>query len=155
MWKKYFTRPENVAKFSEIEEGLYRTLARVVEYHIECDFYFVPFNTDTFGMSDIDAAHRLKSLVGDSPNYVITYEEKHCESMVNYLKNFDLSICMRLHACVFCWSSGIPTLGIEYSDTPGKVSDFFDQHKAGYCFLASDVNFANVSKFLNEYSASA
>ncbi|MDB0015529.1 polysaccharide pyruvyl transferase family protein [Amylibacter sp.] len=150
MWIKYFTTIDGMKNFDQIEDNVYNVMAEVIKKYSDIDFTFVPFNTDTFGMSDIDAGLRLQSLVSTSGNFQLKYEELDCNQMVKYIRSFDLAICMRLHACVFCWAVEIPTFGVEYADKPGKVSDFCDQHNEGNWTLSSKISILRLSEFLNE-----
>ena len=86
---------------------------------------FVPFNTDSFGMSDLESAHKLEKKV-KTKNFNINYSEMAFDSLRDFMihESFDKAICMRLHACVFAHFFDIPTFRLEYSDYSGKVHQF-------------------------------
>ena len=151
LWDRYFLASHNKSQVDRIQTNCMKNIAKLITESDHIDFTFVPFNTDNFGMSDIDAALSLEKML-ISKNFQIKYEEMSFIDMRNYfsVRQFDKAICMRLHACVFSHYFGVPTFGIEYADYPGKVAQFCQEHGIRCFQNILDADYKVLSEWLNE-----
>jgi polysaccharide pyruvyl transferase WcaK-like protein len=87
---------------------------------------FFPMNPIRFGGSDLAAAYQLHRLIGGAADLRVWEADPGVDGMLHLLRRLDLAVAMRLHACVFALSQGLPTLGIDYyPGQGGKVGQLF------------------------------
>lgn len=155
LWAKYFLYGYNSSSIFSLNQTVYETFSKFINQNSEVDFHFVPFNTDSFGMSDIDCALRINDQVSGD-NFKIEYAEMNFTRMHSYLRisKFDMAFCMRLHACVFSHFLDIKTVGIEYSDHFGKVAQFCDEFGVECTNSIQDLNLKYLEKMLNDHLSS-
>lgn len=95
-------------------------------------FVFFPMNPIQFGMSDLLAAYRIQKLLGGRADMRVWQADPDVDGVLALLRRLDAVVAMRLHACIFSFSQGLPLLGVDYyPGQGGKVEQLFkDQNHA-------------------------
>lgn len=93
-------------------------------------YIFFSMNPQEFGMSDLRIAYMLHCKLGDKVDYRIWEGDPDVDGILHLIRQLDAAITMRFHACIFSFSQGIPTLGIDYyPGQGGKVEQLFSDAK--------------------------
>ncbi|MDJ0696539.1 polysaccharide pyruvyl transferase family protein [Mastigocoleus sp. MO_188.B34] len=72
---------------------------------------------------------------------------------INTFKSASIALTMRFHSLVFALSSGVPTVGIDYTLGRGKVTSLAEKHNVPYMSLSSinaEFIVSSLSKLLDE-----
>ncbi len=140
IWDKY---NKSGKSSKELDEKMVDEVFKIIkEIPKDIAIVSVPFNTDHYGFSDMEPALALKDKcnAANIGYYHVFDRELDARDMKFFLKNFDIGICMRFHACIFLRSLKIPTYGIDY--TAGEIG------KVGGLFKSfDDDNWSNILEF--------
>jgi len=89
-------------------------------------YIFFPMNLRQEGCSDLAAAWRLHRMLHRGLDLRIWEADPDIDTVLYLLRNLDMALAMRFHACIFAMSQGLPTIGIDYdTGTGGKVLQLF------------------------------
>ncbi len=89
-------------------------------------YIFFPMNLIQDGYSDLAAAWRLHRLLHRGLDLRIWEADPDIDTVLYLLRNLDMALTMRFHACIFAMSQGLPTIGIDYdTGVGGKVEQLF------------------------------
>jgi polysaccharide pyruvyl transferase WcaK-like protein len=89
-------------------------------------YIFFPVNLRQEGCSDLAAAWRLHRMLHRGLDLRIWEADPDIDAVLYLLRNLDMALAMRFHACIFAMSQGLPTIGIDYDiGTDGKVLKLF------------------------------
>ena len=89
-------------------------------------YIFFPVNLRQDGCSDLAAAWRLHRMLHSGLDLRIWEADPDIDAVLYLLRNLDMALAMRFHACIFAMSQGLPTIGIDYDiGTDGKVLKLF------------------------------
>ncbi|MEC9227754.1 MAG: polysaccharide pyruvyl transferase family protein [Verrucomicrobiota bacterium] len=155
LWNRYIGSNANV-DLGEARVRLLNVISEAVNsitasYLGEVYFEFIAFNADQFGMSDFEMGIELSRKLKKNTQFSVNYREFGVEELARTVSQFDFAICMRLHACAFTLTRGIPTLGIEYASGFGKVAQLFsEQNSSGSCFNFQEISVQDVVDFVEK-----
>jgi polysaccharide pyruvyl transferase WcaK-like protein len=89
-------------------------------------YIFFPVNLLQDGCSDLAAAWRLHRMLHRGLDLRIWEADPDIDALLYLLRNLDMVLAMRFHACIFAMSQGRPTIGIDYDiGAGGKVLQLF------------------------------
>ncbi|MGD8631631.1 MAG: polysaccharide pyruvyl transferase family protein, partial [Gammaproteobacteria bacterium] len=89
-------------------------------------YIFFPVNLLQAGCSDLAAAWRLHRMLHRGLDLRIWEADPDIDAVLYLLRNLDMALAMRFHACIFAMSQGLPTIGIDYDiGAGGKVLQLF------------------------------
>jgi polysaccharide pyruvyl transferase WcaK-like protein len=89
-------------------------------------YIFFPMNLLQNGCSDLAAAWRLHRMLHRGLDLRIWEADPDIDAVLYLLRNLDMALAMRFHACIFAMSQGLPTIGIDYDiGAGGKVLQLF------------------------------
>jgi len=100
--------------------GFSRTAPRPVSY------VFFPMNPLQFGSSDLASAFRLHRLVAGAVDLRVWEFDPDVDGVLHLVRQLDVAVAMRFHACIFALSQKVPVLGVDYyPGQGGKVEELF------------------------------
>jgi polysaccharide pyruvyl transferase WcaK-like protein len=89
-------------------------------------YIFFPVNLLQDGNSDLAAAWRLHRMLHRGLDLRVWEADPDIDAVLYLLRNLDMALAMRFHACIFAMSQGLPTIGIDYDiGAGGKVLQLF------------------------------
>jgi polysaccharide pyruvyl transferase WcaK-like protein len=89
-------------------------------------YIFFPMNLLQDGRSDLAAAWRLHRMLHRGLDLRIWEADPDIDAVLYLLRNVDMALAMRFHACIFAMSQGLPSIGIDYNvGDGGKVLQLF------------------------------
>lgn len=146
LWSKYSNGKTNLAYLEQ------KIISEVCSFIEKCDtvtkFVFMPMNADQYGFSDLEIAFGLESNLKDSSKLIVWQHEPSIDECLYLLSGALFVVSMRFHGCIFALSSGIKTIGLDYSTgAKGKVQSLFDSLDLGkYVINISDLTHAKLLK---------
>lgn len=128
LWDRYSTGAEVMYVEEEFLGRFASALNRLDTLHpLPISYVFFPMNADQYGFSDLQTGYLLADRIGSDISLAIWESEPGVDAIIELMNQVDIVIGMRLHACVFAISQGIPTIGIDYQvGAPGKVTELFN-----------------------------
>ena len=130
IWNKFTARETIDSKF------MTRLLDDIVNViPMEHRIFYVPFNPDHCGFSDLDIVYDWQNNFISQRDVIIIKEEFATQDMIRLMKKVDYLIAMRFHACIFGSELGARVFGLDYDLTKskGKVQGLFDQKRIDGC----------------------
>jgi len=123
---------------------LARGISRLIESTIDRDIVVQIFsmNADQLGGSDVEAGIELNLHLRERGIHATMYDrELPLEGTISLIQHSDIVVAMRLHACVFALSQGVPVIGLDYSSgAAGKVAELFGSvGQSDRCFTLDSV----------------
>jgi polysaccharide pyruvyl transferase WcaK-like protein len=114
-----------------LEERLFQHLAVAMTDYARLapapvTYIFFPMNLIQDGDSDLAAAWRLHRMLHRGLDLRIWEADPDIDTLLYLLRMLDMALVMRFHACIFCMSQGLPTIGIDYDpEVRGNIMELF------------------------------
>jgi polysaccharide pyruvyl transferase WcaK-like protein len=89
-------------------------------------YVYFPMNLSQDGCSDLAAAWRLHRMLHKGLDLRIWEADPDIDATLYLLRQLDMALTMRFHACIFSMSQGLPTIGIDYDPgVSGNIEQLF------------------------------
>lgn len=158
LWARYATADFDEARVRAIEDRCIDVIRETVTGHPDCDFVFLPFNSDQLGQSDLNIAFQLRRAGKLGSNFHIWESEPTIDQLIGALQACDGLIAMRFHACIFGLSTGTcKVFGIDYGiGKASKVAELISEadDRATYAPVET-VTAEQLSDFIDGISGTA